>query len=156
MVQYFTLISLFSCSASIQSSLLRDESNAFTNQTSTQNIQYFHPAFSRYDLPEAPLSAPAAPFQSFKPQLSRDASSGINAGTDPYEHVEENDVLFHSFRPIELDSIFQQNVDLYSVGASAEMVLDDILQNDKIQHDTNISSPKNVRLVPHSGDLYQR
>jgi len=96
------------------------------------------------------------PFQSFKPQLSRDAGSGINAGTDPSEHAEENDVLFHSFRPLKLDSIFQQNVDLYSVGASAEMVLDDILRNDKIQHNTNISSPKTMQLVPHSGDLYQR
>lgn len=34
-------------------------------------------------------------------------------------------------------------------------MLDDILQNDKIQHNTNISSPKNIRLIPHSGDLYQ-
>ncbi|OCK97641.1 uncharacterized protein K441DRAFT_675033 [Cenococcum geophilum 1.58] len=145
---------LFPRSTLIQSSLLRDE-NTFTNQTSAQNIPYFHPAFSKYDLPEAPLSAPVAPFQSFKPQLSRDAGSSINAGTDPSKHVEENDMLFHSFRPIKLDSIFQQNVDLYSVGASAEMVLDDILQNDKIQHNTNISSPKNMGLVPHSGALYQ-
>ena len=65
-------------------------------------------------------------------------------------------MLFHSIRPIELDSIFQQDVDLYSVSTSAGMVLDDILQNDRIQHNINISSPKNVRLVPHSGDLYQR